>query len=552
MANSVQKSEQEWRAVLSPEQFRILRQKGTEYISLLELNSMAGELAYCGALNNYFSIDIGRFVLIENDETVLLLKHLLNEEKEVDLYLECIQHICSSLEESTSHMLIKSGNENKGCETENENRGFEIETDSGSSSGCESMYDSEFDSDHDIDDLLFDANVDPDAEKSGVRENNSDEGVDDAVRREENDEGVDDAVRREENDEENDEGVDDAIRREENDEGIDTTVGGDREENSENNCDELRSLCDLDDEGGENPTYPVFNTKNDMSDPVFKLGMIFKDRKEVKEAIKVYSIKHGKEIKFKKNESSRIRAVCRDGCPWLLFASKMSESRNMQIKTLNEEHKCNRQFRNTHVNSRWLSEQYMDTFRANPKIPMKYFKETVMRDHVVNVSVSQAYRTRKKAMRRIQGTYTKQYAKLWDYMEEVRRTNLGSTIVMKVDEQSLSEAQPKFLRLYMCFAACKQGFLAGCKPFIGVDGCHLKSHHKGILLAAIGVDANNFMFPIAVAVVEGETKSYWSWFLELLKEDVGVINQHGWTFMSDKQKGLIHAFEEVMPLVHHR
>jgi len=28
---SVQKSEEEWRAVLSPEQFRILRQKGTEY-----------------------------------------------------------------------------------------------------------------------------------------------------------------------------------------------------------------------------------------------------------------------------------------------------------------------------------------------------------------------------------------------------------------------------------------------------------------------------------------------------------------------------------------
>lgn len=32
---SVQKSEEEWRAILSPEQFRILRQKGTEYVLIL-------------------------------------------------------------------------------------------------------------------------------------------------------------------------------------------------------------------------------------------------------------------------------------------------------------------------------------------------------------------------------------------------------------------------------------------------------------------------------------------------------------------------------------
>lgn len=48
MASSgpVQKSEEEWRAVLSPEQFRILRQKGTEYPGTGEYDKFFGEGVY--------------------------------------------------------------------------------------------------------------------------------------------------------------------------------------------------------------------------------------------------------------------------------------------------------------------------------------------------------------------------------------------------------------------------------------------------------------------------------------------------------------------------
>ncbi|KAI5353343.1 hypothetical protein L3X38_006236 [Prunus dulcis] len=44
-----------------------------------------------------------------------------------------------------------------------------------------------------------------------------------------------------------------------------------------------------------------------------------------------------------------------------------------------------------------------------------------------------------------------------------------------------------------------RGFLAGCRPIIGVDGCHLKGHFSCQLLAAIGVDANDNTNPIAYA-----------------------------------------------------
>ncbi|KAJ8452915.1 hypothetical protein Cgig2_014678 [Carnegiea gigantea] len=50
---SVQKSEEEWRAVLSPQQFRILRQKGTEYAGTGEYNKFFEEGIYkCAGCGN--------------------------------------------------------------------------------------------------------------------------------------------------------------------------------------------------------------------------------------------------------------------------------------------------------------------------------------------------------------------------------------------------------------------------------------------------------------------------------------------------------------------
>ena len=94
------------------------------------------------------------------------------------------------------------------------------------------------------------------------------------------------------------------------------------------------------------------------------------------------------------------------------------------------------------------------------------------------------------------------------------------------------DGEPVFERLYICLAACKVGMKA-CRPIIGLDGCHIKGPYGGQLLTAIGIDANNSSFPVAYAVVEEENKSSWTWFLELLVDDIAIVNQNGWTFISD-------------------
>ncbi|CAI9287507.1 unnamed protein product [Lactuca saligna] len=75
---------------------------------------------------------------------------------------------------------------------------------------------------------------------------------------------------------------------------------------------------------------------------------------------------------------------------------------------------------------------------------------------------------------------------------------------------------------------------------------------RGQLLAAMGRDANNHIFPIAWAVVEVENKETWKWFLDLLLDDIEMGIGHGLTLISDQHKGLIEAVKERVPAAEHR
>jgi hypothetical protein len=51
-------------------------------------------------------------------------------------------------------------------------------------------------------------------------------------------------------------------------------------------------------------------------------------------------------------------------------------------------------------------------------------------------------------------------------------------------------------------------------------GCHIKTKFGGQLLTAVGIDPNDCIFPIAMAVVEVESMKTWTWFLQSLKQDL--------------------------------
>jgi hypothetical protein len=114
----------------------------------------------------------------------------------------------------------------------------------------------------------------------------------------------------------------------------------------------------------------------------------------------------------------------------------------------------------------------------------------------------------------------------------LRRASQGNTFKMNI--KSLGPGLlPWFERCYMCFDGIKKALKNACRPFIGLDGYHIKHKYGGILLIAVGRDPNDQYLPLAFGVVETESKDTWSWFMQLLLEDIG---KQRWCFISDQQK----------------
>ncbi|XP_058217282.1 uncharacterized protein LOC131328349 [Rhododendron vialii] len=297
--------------------------------------------------------------------------------------------------------------------------------------------------------------------------------------------------------------------------------------------------------------FKNFRPETDMEDPQFKMGMLFSTPQEFKAAVKQHAIKHQRQVKMVKNDKRRIKAKCFGGtdpekpCPWEVYAAKVMTESTYQVRTYKAIHKCGKTYSNRNVTSTVIAKKYMDDLRINPGMPIAALKERVRKELKVDVSRNQLYKAKRKAGKLIYGNDIEQYGKLWDYCEELRRTNPGSTVVM---DASLDEVtgQPRFNRLYIFLAAVKSGYLAGCRKIIGVDGCHLKGEYSSQLLTVVGVDPNNAMYPMAWCVVENENKDTWTWFLTLMKMDLNITeaNEHEWTFINDRQKGLLPAINE--------
>ncbi|XP_020262668.1 uncharacterized protein LOC109838653 [Asparagus officinalis] len=248
-------------------------------------------------------------------------------------------------------------------------------------------------------------------------------------------------------------------------------------------------------------------------------GQRFESAKELRLALLYYSMAKKFEYLFAKNEPKRIRVFCRfkeaQNCPWMLFASPTQNENRLEIKTFVDNHTCGN-FGNNAGQSRasrqFIATQVLPTLKVRPDLRPIDVQKELLTSYGLRVD----------------------YSKIW-YVEEVKKTNPGSYI-------HVEENEGRFSKLFICYAACINGFLNGCRPLIFLDGTFLKDRFKGILLSAVAYDGNQGIFPLAYCICDQENTVNWNWFLQ------DPYNPpHKLVIISDADKGIREAVREYFP-----
>ncbi|KAF6142824.1 hypothetical protein GIB67_002688 [Kingdonia uniflora] len=149
-------------------------------------------------------------------------------------------------------------------------------------------------------------------------------------------------------------------------------------------------------------------------------------------------------------------------------------------------------------------------------------------------------------MERIVGLYDEGYFKMPSFTIELLTANPRNIIGYSRDDASL-----QWTGNMVMFKASYDGWLRGCRPVLGLDGCFLKGKYRGVCLSIIGFDGNNGLFPVATYFCRSECYDTWNTFLQALQP---LLDQHDakLIFISDRQKGLIKAVADNFHHCNHR
>ncbi|XP_058734136.1 uncharacterized protein LOC131605848 [Vicia villosa] len=230
-------------------------------------------------------------------------------------------------------------------------------------------------------------------------------------------------------------------------------------------------------------------------------------------AIKRFHMANNVDFKVDRANVERYKIKCRNtDCGFRLHASYRKRSDSWVIGYISQDHTCV----NTNVSQdhRKLSydiicQEILPLVDKDPSLKVKTIISHIVATYNYTPSYRKAWLAKTKAIEIVYGNWEDSYKRLPRILYALQIYAPGTVTIL----ETLPAQSPDgtcllgnviFHRLFWAFRPCVQGF-AYCKPILQINGTWLYGKYKGTLLMAVAQDGRRNIFPVAFALVEGET-----------------------------------------------
>ncbi|XP_074304793.1 uncharacterized protein LOC141639614 [Silene latifolia] len=134
-------------------------------------------------------------------------------------------------------------------------------------------------------------------------------------------------------------------------------------------------------------------------------------------------------------------------------------------------------------------------------------RASITKEFNFKISYWKIWMAKQRALVELYGDWEDSYAFLPRYLDALKEANPG-TIVHFVNKPTNDPNVEIFDKVFWSFGPSIKGF-HHCRPIITIDGTHLYGKYRGVLMIAMGVDANDQQFSLEFAIVEKEDYKNW-------------------------------------------
>ncbi|KAI3925038.1 hypothetical protein MKW98_009688 [Papaver atlanticum] len=244
-------------------------------------------------------------------------------------------------------------------------------------------------------------------------------------------------------------------------------------------------------------------------------GQIFESASKCRHAIKTAFILAKKVVGFEKSTRTRIFAMCyyNESCKWSLSANVEGDGKSFKVRKMVSKHTCPclGDSKNKLATPDWISDCVVDYIWPDKDAFLKLNEMRIVSfikdNYQIDIEATPASKAKRKAIETIH------HLQLQDYIDRIKQSNPDSIASLWPKKDT------KFQGLFFSYKACINGFLNGCLPLVFFEKIPTEKGDGGNnLLAAIGVDGNNNMFPFAFALLDKKTdlKDAWELFFDHL------------------------------------